>query len=52
MKRNDKNEIKDFVINRLLNQIYIQNEKLEIIKIKNKKLKKNINYIIKKTKKK
>ncbi len=43
-----KNEIKDFVINRLLNQIYIQNEQLEIIKIENEILKKNLTYIIKK----
>ena len=43
-----KNEIKDFVINKLLNQIYIQNEQLELIKIENEILKKNLTYIIKK----
>ncbi len=42
-----KNEIKDFVINRLLNKIYIQNEQLEIIKIENEILKKNLTYVIK-----
>lgn len=43
-----KNEIKDFVINRLLNKLSLQNEQLETIKIENEILKKNLTFIVKK----
>ena len=43
-----KTQIKDFVINRLLNKICIQEKKLEIYKKENETLKTNLLYIIKK----
>ena len=43
-----KNQIKDFVINRLINKICIQEKKLEIFKKENEILKTKLLYIIKK----
>ena len=43
-----KNEIKDFVINRLLNKLSLQYEEIESIKSENEILKKNLTFIIKK----
>ena len=43
-----KNEIKDFVINRLLNKLSLQYEEIESIKSENEMLKKNLTFIIKK----
>lgn len=44
-----KNEIKDFVINKLLSNIILRNKENEILKRENKILKSNLLFIIKKT---